>query len=116
MRNVSRRGWILVGMAVAVCGGAYIVVSLVASEVRTSQWQARYMSRLGKSLTYEIEPGPSNSIRYPHSGPYDERLGYERLGEFGERLLRHGYVTTAQAHMSDDMVRLMDQGIFPPYR
>lgn len=103
-------------MAVAVCGGAYIVVSLVTHEARTSQWQARYMSRLGKSLTYEILPGPSDSIRYPHSGPYDLRLGYEKLGEFGERLLREGYVTTAQSRMSYDMVRLMDQGIFPPYR
>ncbi|MDE4920943.1 MULTISPECIES: transglycosylase domain-containing protein [Cupriavidus] len=116
MRNVSRRGWILVGMTVAACGGTYIVVSLVANEVRTSQWQARYMSRLGQSLTYSIEPGPSDSIRYPHSGPYDERLGYERLGEFGERLLKQGYVTSSQARMSPDMVRLMDNGIFPPYR
>ncbi|HIC23312.1 MAG TPA: hypothetical protein EYO84_07795, partial [Planctomycetes bacterium] len=33
---------ILVGMTVAVCGGTYIVVSLVANEVRTAQWQARY--------------------------------------------------------------------------
>ena len=103
-------------MTVAACGGTYIVVSLVANEVRTSQWQARYMSRLGQSLTYSIEPGPSDSIRYPHSGPYDERLGYERLGEFGERLLKQGYVTSSQARMSPDMVRLMDNGIFPPYR
>ena len=103
-------------MAVAVCGGAYIVVSLVANEARTSQWQARYMSRLGKSLTYEVEAGPSDSIRYPHSGPYDERLGYERLGDFGDRLHKLGFVTTSQSRMSFDMVRLMDQGIFPPYR
>ncbi|WP_249359731.1 transglycosylase domain-containing protein [Cupriavidus sp. 2SB] len=116
MRNVSRRGWILAGMAVVVCGGAYIVVSVVASEARTSQWQARYMSRLGSTLTYEIQPGASDSIRYPHSGPYDLRLGYERLGEFGERLLREGYLTISQSRMSPDMVRLMEQGIFPPYR
>ena len=103
-------------MTVAVCGGVYIVVSLVGNEVRTSQWQARYMSRLGKSLTYSIEAGPSDSIRYPHSGPYDERLGYERLGEFGDRLHKLGFVTTSQSRMSFDMVRLMDQGIFPPYR
>lgn len=115
-RNVSRRGWILAGMAVAVCGGAYIVVSLVSNEVRTSQWQARYMSRLGKTLTFEIQPGPSGSIRYPHSGPYDERLGYERLPEFGERLQKRGFVTLAQARMSPEMVQLMDEGIFPPYR
>lgn len=93
-----------------------MVVTLVTHEVRTSQWQARYMSRLGKSLTYELQPGASDSIRYPHSGPYDERLGYERLPEFGERLLRHGFATTAQVRMSPDLVRLMDEGIFPPYR
>lgn len=103
-------------MTAVVCGGVYVVVSLVANEARTSQWQARYMSRLGKSLTFEIEPGPSDSIRFPHSGPYDERLGYERVGQFGERLYRQGYVTTAQSRMSYDMVWLMDQGIVPPYR
>lgn len=74
------------------------------------------MSRLGKSLTYELQPGASNSIRYPHSGPYDERLGYERMPEFGERLLRHGFATSAQVRMSPELVRLMDEGIFPPYR
>lgn len=115
-RNVSRRGWILAGVAVALCGGAYIVVSIVANEVRTSQWQARYLGRLGKSLTFEVQPGRSDSIRFPHSGPYDERLGYERLPEFGERLEARGYVPIAQARMSPDMVRLMDEGIFPAYR
>lgn len=89
---MSRRGWILAGLAVALCGGTYIVVSLVANEVRTSQWQARYLGRLGKSLTFEIQPGRSDSIRFPHSGPYDERLGYERLPDYLERLETRGYV------------------------
>ncbi|WP_423199526.1 MULTISPECIES: transglycosylase domain-containing protein [unclassified Cupriavidus] len=113
---MSRRGWILAGLAVALCGGTYIVVSLVANEVRTSQWQARYLGRLGKSLTFEIQPGRSDSIRFPHSGPYDERLGYERLPDYLERLETRGYVPLAQARMSPDMVRLMDEGIFPTYR
>ncbi|MGH8459117.1 MAG: hypothetical protein ACRESV_07190, partial [Nevskiales bacterium] len=49
---------------------------LVNDELRSSQWQARHLSELGRELTYQLEPGPSPSIRFPTSGPYDERLGY----------------------------------------
>lgn len=116
LANVSRGGWIFAGLAVAFCGGAYLVVGIVSDEVRTSQWQARYFSYLGKRMTFEMQPGASDSIRFPHSGPYDDRLGYDLLPTIVERLGTRGYVTTAQARMSPDMVRLMDDGLFPPYR
>ncbi|MGX6564754.1 transglycosylase domain-containing protein [Cupriavidus necator] len=113
---MSRRGWIFAGLAVALCGGGYFVYGLVASEVRNSQWQARLLGQLNKQLTFEVLPGASDSIRFPHSGPYDARLGYGRLPLFAERLTQRGYVPVEQARMSPEMVRLMDQGIIPPYR
>ncbi len=113
---MSRRGWILTGLAVAFCGGAYLVVAVVSDEVRTSQWQARYFSRLARDMTFEVQPGASDSIRFPHSGPYDDRLGYDRLPGMVQRLEARGYAIAAQARMSPDMARLMDEGLFPPYR
>ncbi|KWR74647.1 transglycosylase domain-containing protein [Cupriavidus sp. IDO] len=113
---MSRRGWIFAGVTVALCGGVYVIYSLASNEVHNSQWQALYLGRFGKQLTFEVQPGASDSIRFPHSGPYDARLGYGRLPLFAERLERHGYVPAEQARMSPEMVRLMDQGIFPPYR
>ncbi|CAG2145590.1 hypothetical protein LMG31506_03216 [Cupriavidus yeoncheonensis] len=115
-QNVARRGWIFAGLAVALCGGGYVVYSLVSNEVRNSQWQARYLGRFASQLTYEVQPGASDSIRFPHSGPYDDRMGYGRLPLFAQRLGERGFVPAEQARMSPEMVRLMDQGIFPPYR
>ncbi|WP_432260199.1 transglycosylase domain-containing protein [Cupriavidus sp. TMH.W2] len=113
---MSRRGWIFAGVAVALCGGGYVAYGLVANEVRNSQWQAHYLGRFARQLSVAVQPGASDSIRFPHSGPYDVRLGYGRMPDFTERLTQHGYVTAEQARMSPAMVRLMDYGIFPPYR
>ncbi|MGY2488798.1 transglycosylase domain-containing protein [Cupriavidus sp. CP313] len=113
---MSRRGWIFAGLAVALTGGAYVVYSFVASEVRNSHWQARLIGSLGQRLTFEIQPGASDSIRFPHSGPYDARMGYGQLPRFAQRLEQRGYVPAEQARMSPDMVRLIDEGLFTPYR
>ncbi|AEI81353.1 carboxypeptidase [Cupriavidus necator N-1] len=113
---MSRRGWIFAGLAVALGGGAYVVYSFVASEVRNSHLQARLIGSLGQRLTFEIQPGASDSIRFPHSGPYDARMGYGRMPLFAQRLEQRGYVPAEQARMSPDMVRLIDEGLFTPYR
>ncbi|RDK05644.1 transglycosylase domain-containing protein [Cupriavidus lacunae] len=113
---MSRRGWIFAGLAVALGGGAYVVYSLVAGEVRNSHLQARLIGSLGQRLTFEIQPGASDSIRFPHSGPYDARMGYGQLPRFAQRLEQRGYVPAEQARMSPDMVRMIDEGLFTPYR
>ncbi|WP_062804569.1 transglycosylase domain-containing protein [Cupriavidus necator] len=113
---MSRRGWIFAGLAVALGGGAYVVYSFVASEVHNSHLQARLIGSLGQRLTFEILPGASDSIRFPHSGPYDARMGYGQVPLFAQRLEQRGYVPAEQARMSPEMVRLIDEGLFTPYR
>jgi membrane peptidoglycan carboxypeptidase len=113
---VSRRGWILAGLLVALSGCAYVVIGVVATEAQGSRFQARYLAKLAREMTYSMQPGPSDSIRFPHSGPYDARLGYEDLPRYLDRLEAHGYVPLAQTRMSPELVNLMDKGIFPPYR
>ena len=93
-----------------------LVAGLVSNELRTSQWQARYLSELGRELTFKLEPGPSPSIRFPESGPYDERLGYSRLPAFSQSLTTQDYLLTQQARISPRLAELTDRGLSPPYR
>ena len=100
---------LLVGLAPAVAFG-------IADEIQTSRWQATLISVVARQLSFHVEPGPSNAIRFPAAGPYDERLGYGRLEDFVERLEPEGYAISAQARMSPWLLALTDRGLFAPYR
>jgi membrane peptidoglycan carboxypeptidase len=90
--------------------------SLLWREMNTSRWQAHYLGELGREMRYGLEPGPSDSIRFPRHGPFDERLGYVALPQVAERLAERGFVVAAQARMSSRMAELVDLGLFAPYR
>ena len=93
-----------------------VVVGLAASkEMRTSRFQARELSQYATSLTYKLEPGPSEAIRYPGNGPFDLRLGYSSLDEFLPRLLKRNYVITEQTRFSPALLGYTDKGLFVPY-
>ncbi len=83
--------------------------------MRTSRLQARWLSRLGNELHYEVQPGPSDAIRWPGHGPFDERLGYSQLPQRIDRLRAAGYSVAAQARQSPRMLALHDQGLFTIY-
>jgi len=104
---------LLVGLAVVLVAGA--IYGLV-DELQTSRRQAELLGALASELHFKVEPGRSDAIRFPGSGPYDERLGYRAIPQLVERLGPHGYVVTAQARMSPRLVELSDQGLFNPYR
>ncbi|WP_366513235.1 transglycosylase domain-containing protein [Methylobacter sp.] len=93
------------------------VTTLVKKEVRTSKYQARYLSAISKQLSSELKPGHSSAIRYPDHGPYDQRLGYTMLSDEIARLEKSGYSVTTQASISPMMTRLVDDyGLFPIYQ
>ncbi|WP_434766603.1 transglycosylase domain-containing protein [Pseudomonas triticicola] len=93
-----------------------VVVGLAASkEMRTSRFQARELSQYAASLTYTLEPGPSEAIRYPGNGPFDLRLGYSSLDDFLPRLLKRNYVITEQTRFSPALLGYTDKGLFVPY-
>jgi len=89
---------------------------VVADEVQTSRWQARWLSELAADLQYQVEPGPSTAIRFPGAGPFDARLGYHRLPELVQRLEGQGFTVVAQARMSPKMIEFADDGLFATYR
>ena len=84
-------------------------------ELQTSEYQARYLTELGRQLGFGMAPGQSPAIRFPQTGPYDEQLGYTRLPVFFERLTAHHYTIKAQARLSPRLQQLIDWGIFPIY-
>ncbi|QDL39748.1 glycosyl transferase family 51 [Rhodoferax sediminis] len=94
---------------------AYVVYQLVSTELQTSRWQAHHLAQLGRKLTVTVAPGPSDAIRFPGPGPYDERLGYAQLPEFTARLRQRGFAIAEQARMSPRMTELVDDGLFTPY-
>lgn len=113
---MSRRAWRYVLVLAIVGSACYVVAHLIADEVRTSRWQAHYLSQFGKRLSYAAQPGPSDSIRFPQSGPYDHRLGYSSIPHYTERLEARGFVREAQVRMSPDLLEYLNMGLFAPYR
>src|SRR5471032_1710243 len=104
----SVKFFILVAILLLMAAGVYFV----ADELRTSRLQARYLSRLGHELTFRIAPGPSPSIRFPQTGPYDHRLGYAELPAYLERLRARGYSVAEQARLSPRMNEVVDRGLY----
>ena len=103
--------YILIGLLII----GIVIVKLVQEEVKTSKYQARYLSEISKQLSFKLTPGPSASIRYPEYGPYDERLGYTLLPGIIERLENSGFSIVNQASPSPMMTELTNYGLFTIY-
>lgn len=98
---------------IAMAGMAF---KFVHQEVQTSKYQARYLSEISKQLSYKLEAGETDAVRYPKTGPYDQRLGYTLLPNAITRLKRQGFAVTMQAAMSPMMMQLADEyGFFTVY-
>lgn len=86
------------------------------NETRTSSMQAKVFAKMAKRITYKVEKGPSNAIRFPSESPYDERLGYANLPDYLSKLKERDYAIEAQARISPKMIELADMGLFATYR
>ncbi|MCC2961475.1 transglycosylase domain-containing protein [Massilia sp. IC2-278] len=110
-RGYTKR--ILLGLVLVVvaAGAAYAVY-----ETRTSTLQAKIFAGMMKEVSFRMEKGPSNAIRFPADSPYDARLGYSHLPAFLSKLQTRDYAVDAQARMSPKMLELADRGLFAAYR
>lgn len=94
----------------------FAAIQLLRNEVKTSKYQAHYLSQISKQLSFKLTPGSSRNVRFPEYGPYDERLGYTLLPRAIERLKQSGFSVTAQASFSPMLAELVDDyGLFPIY-
>jgi len=108
-RNAWRVFWVLLVMGLVVFG------FVIATESRTSRLQAREFSRFSASLSYSLQPGPSDAVLYPGDGPFDKRLGYSALDEFLPRLLKRDYLIVEQTRFSPELLAYGRRGFFVPY-
>ena len=111
MRNLRRIIWLGAGLAAVAALAAFAV-----EELQTSRLQSALWSGIARDATFSVEAGPSDAIRFPGAGPYDQRLGYRKLPEHIGRLQAQGYVVTSQARMSRRLIELSERGLFVPYR
>ncbi|MGL4319046.1 MAG: transglycosylase domain-containing protein [Pseudomonas sp.] len=87
----------------------------VTHELRTAELQAREFSQYATRLTYSLQPGPSEAIRFPADGPFDKRLGYAYLPLLLERLQQRAYLISAQNRFSPALLDYSQRGYFPPF-
>jgi len=114
-RWVRRIFWFKVSLALLVVGLIAVFAWLVAQEVRTSAYQARYFAHLASKAQFALGEGASPAIRFPGSAPFDDRMGYAKVPLFLERLITRDFEIRQQARMSQGMLDVVDQGYFAPY-
>lgn len=109
-----RRGaaYVLGVVVLAVCALLFI---MMYSESRSSAFQAGYFSSIVREATFALEDGPARALRLPGAGPYDTRLGYNRIMDYVQRLGAREFEVSAQARQSTRLAEVMDRGLFPPY-
>lgn len=108
----KRRGWVSPVVLVLVSA----VVVLVLLEFDSSWLQAHTLAGIARSMQFSLAQGPSSAIHYPHTGPYDYRLGYASLPRFTTRLEASGYKIAEQARDSNSYMLLTGLGLYPMYR
>ncbi|MDP3585813.1 MAG: transglycosylase domain-containing protein [Thiobacillus sp.] len=111
MRKVPRR--ILIGLGLLILTLA--LAALVAWELLSSALEAKYLAKTAQKMTWQMRMGASERIRYPGQGPYDIRLGYSKLPDYLQRLDKAGWQIDQQAHITIQMARVADLGLFLPY-
>lgn len=91
------------------------LAGLLTLELQSSWLEAHTLSTVAGSLRFSVARGPSDAIHFPHTGPYDHRLGYAELPQFVGRLNAEGYRITEQAHDSKPYLLLTQLGLYPVY-
>lgn len=93
-----------------------VAAALLIYEMRSSWLQSREIPRYASTLTYSLESGASEAIRFPEQGPFDYRLGYARLPDLIARLKKQQFIVTQQVQFSPALQQYQDYGLFVPYQ
>src|SRR5947207_490414 len=109
LRGIGVLRWMVVLAILALIGWG------VHYEMRTSYLEAWIFTRLDRGMSFAAQPGPSEAIRFPKHGPYDERLGYVALPKFTEALEQRHFTVERQSRWSKGLDRFVGFGAFPIY-
>ena len=100
----------------AALGVVLMIAWGVAAETRTSLLQSRFFADYASEMNFSARPGPSETVRFPTGGPFDERLGYTELPDFIAALRAEDFVVDRQAQWSGALRRFVDDGGYAIYR
>jgi membrane peptidoglycan carboxypeptidase len=100
----------------AVLGVVLLLAWGAAAEMRTSLLQSRLFTQFAREMNFAVGPGPSDTVRFPAAGPYDERLGYAELPGFIAALRNDDFVVDRQARWSPTLTKFVDYGGYAIYR
>lgn len=114
--TLSRIGLRRSVLAVWLLAGAAAIAWAAVQEARTSRLQARLFSGLASEMTTTLRDGPSPDPLTAGEGPYDRRLGYDRVPSFAKALERDHFTIESQADPTDRMAEFVQLGGFAPYR
>ena len=103
------RIWLVLGFL------SLTLVCVAGFEFRYAWFQSQWVSEYASRLHYQLGDGPSDAIRFPAAGPFNQRLGYSRIPELQPDLQRRGYQVTRQTHFSGELLEYADRGLFLPY-
>ena len=95
-------------------------VSLLACAVVLAEVDQPYLEPLFvwgavNDMTFRVEAGPSPTIRFPQSGPYDRRLGYTALPSLIQRLTARDFEVQRQARQSPALLDFVGAGGYAVY-
>src|SRR5262249_43042012 len=110
LRSVAALRW------AAAVGVVLLIGWGVAAETRTSLLQSRFFANLAQEMSFAAQPGPSETVRFPSGGPFDERLGYAELPDVISALRAEDFVVDRQAQWSEALRRFVDDGGYAIYR
>jgi membrane peptidoglycan carboxypeptidase len=98
---------------------AVLWIALLATcawvETQTSMLQSALLATTAHEATYVLAPGRAARPFASPDGPYDHRLGYDRIADFTSRLADQGFEVVAQASPTPTARTLARLGITPPY-
>lgn len=116
--STAPRKPILIGAAPPRPGRGLVIVLLVLlvlaglrTEVRTSRVQAVATTDVARRLDYQVLGGKNPAPLAVVGGPYDERLGYDRLAEHVTALEGAGFEVIAQARATLQTERFAALGL-----
>jgi len=105
--------WVVLGLFGLVFVG---VATVTLWEMRTSYFQARYITPLAQEVGWSMGEGPSPATLQAPDGPYDRRFGYTSLPMMTARAQERGFRITEQARVSERSRELVEEwGLFPVY-
>lgn len=110
--GLRARWWVLLVILLL----PFIVIGVVIWELMSSDIQAKYLAKTARNMTWKLQTGASDRVRFPGNGPYDVRLGYSKIPDYTQRLQANGWEIERQAKISIQMERADDLGLNLPYR